>query len=232
MKNSTECPNCKSENDYFSLNCSNCGSLIRERVVNLDLWYTIGKIIESPSRAFTNIIRSENKNYTLILAILFALKLTLNSFFFKSLFGKGIDYQNFLGINILIGLGAFFFLFLIISSLVKFVLKLNQINTRFKDNFSSLIYTSIPLLISLFILFPVEYAIFGRYWLFFNPSPFTIKTVPAFVFAGMELVIFIWSAFLYFMLGFVQSKSKAYSIAFMVGLIILFGLYSIFIPNL
>ena len=99
MTNIVQCPNCEIENNFYNLNCTKCGSLIRERVVNIDLWHTIGKIIDTPSKAFRNIIFAENKNYTFFLTIFFALKLTFNSFYFQSLIGKSIDFQNFLGIN-------------------------------------------------------------------------------------------------------------------------------------
>ncbi|MEN8191782.1 MAG: hypothetical protein ABFS12_03125 [Bacteroidota bacterium] len=232
MKNIINCPNCETENNFFDQNCRKCSALIRERVVNIDLWNTIWNIIESPKKAFTKIIYAENKNYTFFLAILFSLKLTFNSFFIQSILGKDIDSQNYLGVNVLIGLFSFLILFSLITFSQKRILKNFNIITRFKDNFASFIYSSIPILISFFIIFPTQFALFGRYWLFSNPSPFEIKPLPAYVFSGMEILILIWSGILFFLLSFVQTKSKVYSIIFAIAVLISVGIISVFIPYL
>lgn len=232
MKNLIYCPNCNSENNFHSFNCSSCGSLLRERVVNIDLWSTIWKVIEIPSKTFTKIIYAENKNYTFVLALLFSLKLTFNSFYIKSLFGMNIDYQNYFGLNLLIGLLTFLILFIIIALSQKLILKGFGINTRFKDNFAAFVYSCIPILLALFIFFPVEYALFGKYWLFFNPSPYLIKTTAAYVFTSMEFLIFVWMFMLFVLLGFVQSKSKVYSVLFSIAVTAIIVLASLFIPYL
>ena len=232
MKNTIYCPNCNSENDFHSLNCSSCGSLLRERVVNIDLWSTIWKVIETPSKAFAKIIYAENKNYVFFLAILFSIKLTFNSFFIKSLLGINIDYQNYSGVNFVIGLATFLILFILIALIQKLILKKFGIITRFKDNFAAFIYSCVPVLLALFIFFPVEYALFGKYWLFFNPSPYLIKPTAAYVFTGMEILIFIWMFVLFILLGFVQSKNKTYSFLFSTVVTAVIVIISLFIPYL
>lgn len=232
MKNSIFCPNCNSGNSFYSFNCSSCGSLLRERVVNIDLWNTIWKIVETPSKAFARVIYAENKNYTFILALLFSLKLTFNSFYIKSLFGMNIDYQNYFRFNLILGLSTFLFLFIIIALVQKLILKSFGINTRFKDNFAAFIYSCIPILFALFVLFPVEYALFGKYWLFFNPSPYLIKTTAAYVFTGMELLAYVWMFILFVLLGFVQSKSIFYSLLFAIIVTTIIVIASLFIPYL
>lgn len=232
MKNLTKCPNCEIENNFYNLNCINCSSLIRERIVNIDLWFTIGKIIESPSKAFKNIVFAENKNYASFVSIFFAAKLTFNSFFLQSLVGKNINYENYLGINFLIGLIGFLLFFLLASVAQKLILKAVGVNTRFKDNFSLFVYSSVPLLISLFIFFPVEYALFGKFWLFFNPSPYFIKSTPAYIFTGLEIIILVWNLVLFYFLSFVQTKSKIYSIIFAIIGLIAIGMVSFTLPYL
>ncbi len=232
MTNIVKCPNCETENHFYNLNCNKCGSLIRERVVNIDLWHTIGKIIEAPSKAFRNLIFAENKNYAFFIAIFFSIKLTFNSFYFQSLIGKNIDFQNFLGINILIGVILFLVFFLLISYFEKIILKVNNVQSRFKDNFTVLIYSSVPLLIALFIFFPVEYALFGKFWLFFNPSPYFIKPTPAYVFTGLEAIILVWNVILFYFLAYVQSRNILFSAIYSLVVITLIGLLSFTIPYL
>ena len=232
MKNKIACPNCGTENDFYRLNCVACGALLRNRVVNLDLWSTIWHVIETPTEAFKNIIFAENKNFTFFLALLFSIKLTFNSFFIKSNFDKSIDFQNHLGFDFLIGVATFMIIFLLIPLVQKYALKGLGINTRFKDNYSVLIYASVPVLISLIIFFPVEYALFGKYWLFFNPSPYMIKPTAAYVFTWMEILMIVWMYLLFILAGFVQSRSKIYAVISATIIISVLGVVSIFIPYL
>ncbi|VAX22982.1 hypothetical protein MNBD_IGNAVI01-719 [hydrothermal vent metagenome] len=232
MKNTITCQNCKSENDFYRLNCISCGALLRNRVVNLDLWSTLWQVIETPTQAFKNIVFAENKNYTFFIAILFSIKLTFNSFFVKSNLGKGIDFQNYLGMDLLIGIVTFIVVFLLAAIVQKLTLKRFGVHTRFKDNFAVFIYASVPILISFIIFFPVEYALFGKYWLFFNPSPYMIKPTAAYVFTWMEVLMVVWMYILFILAGFVQSRSKVFAFASATSLILILAAISIFIPYL
>jgi len=232
MKNTITCQNCKSESDFYRLNCSSCGALLRNRVVNLDLWSTLWQVIETPTQAFKNIIFAENKNYTFFIALMFSIRLTLNSFFVKSNLGKGINFQNYLGLDLLIGIVTFIVVFLLTAIVQKLALKRFGVHTRFKDNFAVLIYASVPILISFVIFFPVEYALFGKYWLFFNPSPYMIKPTAAYVFTWMEVLMIVWMYILFILAGFVQSRSKVYAFISATGIILILAAISIFIPYL
>ena len=59
---------------------------------------------------------------------------------------------------------------------------MNNIPLRFKDTFALIIYSQIPYLFGLIILFPLELVIFGDYLFSKNPSPFTIKGTLAYLF--------------------------------------------------
>ncbi len=143
-----------------------------------------------------------------------------------------IDYQNYFGLNVAIGLSTFFLLFIIIALVQKMILKRFGIVTRFKDNFASFVYSGVSVLMALFVFFPVEYALFGKYWLFFNPSPYLIKPTAAYVFTGMEILILIWMFVLFVLLGFVQSKSKVFSFSFAIIVTAVIMMVSLFIPYL
>jgi len=230
MKNIIKCENCGFENESFNMNCQKCNSILRERVVNIDLWSTIWEIIESPSKAFRNIIYAEHKNYILLISILLFLKMVLTSFFLHTLFNNYIDFSNYLLLNVITGIGAFAILIIIVSIGVKYILKSFRISSRFKDNYSLLIYSHIPLLIALFFLFPVEYALFGKNWLSFNPSPFLIRPSAAFVLAGVEILFFIWSLLLLMIALFLQSKSWLFAIISAVVIEIIMILWFVIAP--
>ena len=230
MKNIIKCENCGFENESFKMNCQNCNSILRERIVNIDLWSTIWKIIESPSKAFRNIIYAEHKNFLIITSLLLFFKVGLTSFFLHALFSNHIDYSNYLFLNVIGGIGAFAILILIVSIGLKYILKSFGISSRFKDNYSLLIYSHIPLLIALFFLFPVEYALFGKHWLSFNPSPFLVRPSAAFVLAGVEILLFIWSLILLMIALFLQSKSRSFSIIVAVVVEVIIILWSVNTP--
>lgn len=230
MKNIIKCENCGFENESFKMNCQKCNSILRERVVNIDLFSTIWKIIESPSIAFRNIIYAEHKNFLLLISILLFLKMVFTSFFLHALSGNYIDFSNYLFVNVITGIGTFAILILIVSAGLKYILKSFGISTRFKDNYSLLIYSHIPLLFALFFLLPAEYALFGKDWFNFNPSPFLIRQSASFILTGVEILLFIWSLLLLISALFIQSNSKKFAIISAVAVEFIIILWSINVP--
>ncbi len=214
MKNKIKCENCNSENDFYSFNCENCGALLRDKYPNIDLFTTIWHLIETPTNALKKVIYAEHKNYLTILAFLLILKLIFTSFFLQSLFIEPIDYKNYLSLNYGIGFICFIALILLVPLIIKSFLKNNSVSTRHKDNIALFVYSQIPLILFLFIILPIEFAIFGKYWLFSNPSPFLIKEAAAYAFSFMEVLAFIWSFLLFGISVKIQSNSKKFAISY------------------
>jgi len=230
MKNKITCENCNFESDFYNLNCENCGALLRDKFPNIDLFSTIWSLIETPKNALKKVIYAEHKNYLSFLTVLLILKLIFTSFFLQSLFIEPINYQNYLSLNYGIGFVSFIILILLYPLLLKLVLKNNSIETRYKDNLALLVYSQIPLVLFLFIILPIEFALFGKYWLFSNPSPFMIKETAAYAFSIMEVLVLIWSLLLFGIAVKNQSNSKISAILFtLLYTFILFGLF-FFIP--
>ena len=211
MKNKTKCENCNSESDFYKMNCDSCGALLRDKFPNIDLFSTIWLLIESPTNAFKKIIFAEHKNYQIFVLFLIIIKLVFTSFFLQSLFIEPVDYQNYLSSNIGIGFGIFAFLFLLIPLSLKMLLVNASVDTRYKDNLAITIYSHIPLLLFLLIVLPIEFALFGKFWIFSNPSPFMIKETAAYLFSAMEVLAFIWTFILFGISLKVQSNSKSFS---------------------
>ena len=80
-ENKLYCSNCGAENPLFLLNCKECKSFLRERVVNIDLWSAIYDLLIQPKKAFLHLIYSEHKNYIIFITLIISLK-----FFFHSIF--------------------------------------------------------------------------------------------------------------------------------------------------
>lgn len=212
MRNFIICQNCKQENSFYKSNCSKCGSILRTRVVNIDLWHTIWLLIESPKEAFKTIIFAEHKNFTILLSIFIAMKLFINSYFTINILYSGIYstqhvYTEF-GLTILSVMIAA----AVLAFIYKYFARLFNIEVRFRDNYSILIFSFLPMITMLVFLFPVEYALFGSHWIFFNPSPFEMKGNAAYILSIIEMIAMLWTIILLVKGISLQTKSAIYSV--------------------
>ncbi|MDZ7763036.1 MAG: hypothetical protein U5K00_01230 [Melioribacteraceae bacterium] len=110
--------------------------------------------------------------------------------------------------------------------------KLFGIENRFKDNYAILNYSFIPLLMSLLILSPVHYALFGQYWFTYNPPPYVVKPVPAYILLFIEGLMLFWSFLLLVFGNYAQTKSRIYSVIISIVVFVLIGLFLFFFPFL
>ncbi|MCU7495024.1 MAG: hypothetical protein HF314_00465 [Ignavibacteria bacterium] len=212
MKNVITCKNCNDENPYYSLICTNCRAYLRERVVNIDLWKTVGRLIESPVRAFSDIIHAEHKNFIFFISFLVGIKFFINALILSE--------PVFRGTKIFSNSVPVFFssiaAVLIVSALFSFIFtwftKAFRVKTRYKDNFAFFIYSQIPHVFALVFLFPVEMVLFGGFLFTTNPSPFLLKPTPAYTMAVMEGILFLWTLVLGFCAVYASTRSKVFSI--------------------
>ncbi len=222
MKNSINCPNCNNENPFYNSVCSNCRVYLRDRVYNLDLWSTISSIIETPSKAFKIIILSEHKNFIFFILLFIGFKYLINVRFI-SMISLG-DFQSTIGLqySYLLVLGVTLVYFILFSFLYCLSGKAYNIYLRFKDTLALIIYSQIPYLFGLIILFPLELVIFGDYLFSKNPTPFTIKGSLSYLFLTLEIAIVIWSFFLIFKVFRTQSHHLIFSILSSTTFVVLF----------
>jgi hypothetical protein len=101
------------------------------------------------------------------------------------------------------------------------------LNTRFRDNLSILVYSLIPHVFALILLFTVELTVFGGSLFSNNPSPFSVKEFLAYTFLAFEGIIVVWGIILGINAVYSQSKNILYSIitGTIFNLIIYFSLY-------
>ena len=214
MNNRITCSNCSAENPPYAFTCKNCNSFIRERVFNIDLWNVIGLLIESPKKAFELIVYSEHKNFISFLLIFIAVKMLVNTRF-TSLISLGtFNPSSSLYLSYLIILGILVVYLILFSFCVTYINKLLQITTRFRDNFAVLTYSLLPNVFGIIFLFIIELVVFGEYLFSINPTPFVIKGITAFIFAGAEISLIGWSVLLSFKAFKVQTDNFLYSIIY------------------
>lgn len=212
MKNVIVCGSCKNENPFYQFICRNCKAYLRERVVNIDLFSTLWMLIENPKEAFTRIIRSEHKNFIVILLLVIAVKLLILSKYFSLVIHWDETEGNFLLGYFLILSAAAGMIFLF-SYILKYLLR-SLSETRVLDNFSLLVYSLFPYLLGLIFLFPVEALSFGAYLFLTNPSPFEFKSTLAWILAVFEILLMGWSFFLTLSAIKVQSGGVAVSLIY------------------
>jgi len=214
MNNSITCSNCASENPPYAYTCKNCNSYLRERVFNIDLWKVVGLLIESPKKGMETIVFSEHKNFISFLVILIAVKLLVNIRFISLISIGSFNHSTSLYLSYLIVLGVFLVYLILFSICFTSINKLLRISTRFRDNFALFTYSLLPNVFGIIILFILELVVFGEYLFSINPSPFVIKGFIAYIFAGAEIMIIVWSIVLYYKVFKFQTDSLLYSIIY------------------
>jgi hypothetical protein len=222
MKNSISCPNCNSDNPFYNSICSGCKFYLRDRIVNLDLWTVISSLIESPTKAFRTIIFSEHKNFILFILFFVSIKYLINARFI-SMVSVG-EFQSTIGLQIsyLIVLSIMLIYFIIFSYIHKSLSKKSEFSIRLRDTFALIIYSQIPFLFGLFILFPLELVILGDYLFSMNPTPFIIKGSITYFFFAIELGLVLWNIFLVFKAFLTQSQQTLFAMASATVFVVLF----------
>ncbi len=212
MKNVLVCKNCGTENPFFSLNCGKCDSYLRVRVSNIDLWQTTWQIFESPLKAGKKIIHSDHKNFVISLLIIIALKYAiLSAMIYNSVYGS-IESMNVFPQAFLAGGVPVIFLLLLFSLIIKLLNNALGVKNRAIDNLALYTYCFIPQALGFLILTPIHFALFGEYFFSFNPSPFLIKPMAAYVLFVIDVLLFVWSMANSASFTFVQTRNKIYSI--------------------
>ena len=196
MKNIVICPNCSSENPYYNFTCSNCNSFIRDRISNLDLWNIASLLIESPVKAFRQIIYSDHKNFIVFILFFVSIKFLIDARFVSMLTVGSFTTITSLPLSLILILLSFASLLVLFAFIFTRINSSSDYSARFKDIFSILTYAQLPHVFGLAILFPIEIIIFGDYIFSLNPSPFTIKELIAYTLLAVEVLLIIWSVLL------------------------------------
>ena len=212
MNNSTKCENCGSENSFYKHICSNCGAFLRTKVENIDFWSSAWNIFSSPLGVFEKIVHAEHKNYVFVLSVIIAIKYFIITSFIRNIIEINILNTSAYVVNILNSILSVIIFTTVLSFILKFLMRLLKVETRFKDNFSVIIYSFVPVIFALLFLFPVQYAMFGPKFFSFNPSPFMLNYSTALILSLVDGLMTLWTLFL-LTAGFkVQSNSIVFGI--------------------
>ncbi|NLT49971.1 MAG: hypothetical protein GXX85_03525 [Ignavibacteria bacterium] len=201
------CPKCKTENEIYRAICRSCGFSLRDKVANLNLWEIFLKIVYNPSNAIKQIIWSEQKNYIIPILFLVSVKIYIEYVIIGNVvFNEKISFS----------FDKVFYSLLIFPAtifILSFLLKKSGFgkNTRWKDNFALFIFSYLPQVVSVIIIVPSAYAIFGKYLTDTNPYFYEVKPFQAYFIILLEAIVLFWNAFLIFLSLKIQTGKIIFS---------------------
>jgi hypothetical protein len=188
-----ECPSCHTLNPLYRLNCTNCSSILHDKIPNIDLWKTLLTLVESPGSAFTEIIRAQKKNYMLLLMVLYTIKIYFDALLVKIHVLKIEGMSSKYTLLTVIGIPVLFGVFCI---LYEYLLRIVKVRVRVKDVIAGMAFSQFPLVFAFILFFIPEFIFFGEYLFSFNPSPFLFNSTLAWMFTGLEAVSVLWTILL------------------------------------
>jgi len=191
-----KCPVCLAENSDFATVCLKCKAFLQDRIPNINLFETAWRVIESPAIAFRQIVLAEHKNFSLFLFAFFGISLSFTAFWFFKLgnrFFSLLDVIQWALISgVAVGLASAVFL------TVSYHVAARVFGGRggIRDSMGLLAYALVPIVISLFLVLPIELLTFGMYLFTSNPSPYSIKPLSFILLAGFDVLVSLWTLIL------------------------------------
>jgi hypothetical protein len=191
------CPNCGKENGDLAVVCLRCGGFLQARIVTLDLFTTVWQIIEAPTTAMRRIVLAAHKNYALILSSLFGIHL---SFSFIKILRLGEEFENLLYVifaALLTGVPLGLLFMGLLTTVGVLTGRVFTVQFKWQGVLGVASYATIPIILTLIFVLPVELMTFGLYFFGTNPSPFVIKPLPSILFSLLDGGAIIWSIVLF-----------------------------------
>ncbi|MGA7159374.1 MAG: YIP1 family protein [Bacteroidota bacterium] len=187
------CLVCAHPNDEHSTVCVQCGSFLQDRIPNLDFFSTLWQLVESPKEAFHRIIKAEHKNYVLFLMLFLGIGASFTLMWARH---AGNEFDNLiyllllgyvLGVGIALPVGG------LMAVTVHLLLRLLGGKGVMKNTYAIFGWSLIPIMFSVLIILPIEFASIGLRLFSTNPSPMDIKPVVYSVLMFFDLFAVLWS---------------------------------------
>jgi hypothetical protein len=190
------CPICSTENDDFAITCTHCKGFLQNRVPNLNFFETAWGVLESPRKTFRRIALAEHKNYALVLFSLFGISLTFTLMWYFNLGERFNTLLDLIITALLLGPGVGLVSCLLF--LLPYVLfaRIMGGKAAVRASLGVLAYALTPIVLSLFLVLPIELLTFGMYFFTSNPHPYVLKPVSYVMLIGFDVVVTVWTIFL------------------------------------
>jgi hypothetical protein len=191
-----KCPVCLAENSDFATVCLNCKAFLQDRIPNVNFFETAWKVIESPQVAFRRIVLSEHKNFSLFLFSFFGISLSFTAFWYFRLGNRFFSLLDVIQWALISGVAAGLASAIFLTLVYHVAARAFGGRARIRDSMGLLAYALVPIVISLFLVLPIELLTFGMYLFTSNPSPYSIKPFSFVLLAGFDALVAVWTVVL------------------------------------
>jgi len=187
------CSVCGQENDDLQVVCVSCKSFLQSKVDTLDLFSSVWVLIHSPRQAFRRIVLSRHKNYVLLLSSLLGMAIVYSVLWFKNMGRLFSNILTLLLTGALIGPAIGLAIAAVFAVLMLRLGRLLGGKPTYRGMYAVVAYASVPIVLTLIFVFPIEIAIFGPYWFDNNPPPLVINPVLYVTLLGFDALGVIWA---------------------------------------
>lgn len=188
-----KCPVCSAENDAYAVTCIECRAFIQNRLPNLDLFETAWGVLESPRATFQKITLAEHKNYSTFLFLPFGIGFSFTGFWYFRLGDRFETLLDLMAWGVGVGIATGLVAAGIIPFLYHLLVKALGGKKGFRTSFALIAYSAIPIVISVFVVLPIELLTFGIYLFTSNPHPYAIKPISYVILLGLDIVVTLWT---------------------------------------
>jgi Yip1 domain len=187
------CSVCAHPNDDLDTVCVRCGSFIQDRIPNIDFFSTMWQVVESPKDAFQRIIKAEHKNYVLFLMMSLGVAISFTLLWARH---AGNEFDNLIYLILMgyvLGLGAALPVSVLMMFSIHALLKLFGGKGVMKNTYAVFGWSLTPIMLSVSIILPIEFASIGLRLFSTNPSPIDVKPVVYAVLLFFDVFAAVWS---------------------------------------
>ncbi len=190
------CTVCGETNEDLAITCRKCHSFLQAKVETIDLFTTIGGLIERPRATMRKIVLARHKNYVFVLLMLLGVAMSLAFFSYWQL-GRHVPYGLLIGAGVLIGPPAGLLFGVIAGLLASIIAKPLGGKGSARNMRAVLAFGSVPVIIMLVAVYPVEFGIFGQYLFDHNPPPEVYEPTLHYALLSLNIAGLLWAVGLY-----------------------------------
>lgn len=190
------CTVCGKENDALSVVCTACKSFLQARVDALDLFSTIGGLIEKPRATFKKIVLARYKNYSLILSALFGISLVFDLAWLKDAGNRVAGLLPILGAAVIGGPIVGVIGVLLVSIVLQQATRVFGGHATRKNLFAAIAYATAPMVIALVFIIPIQLAVFGKEFFGTNPPPSLLWPTEYYLLLALKTLAACWTVYL------------------------------------
>jgi hypothetical protein len=201
------CPVCGADNRSLQVTCVQCGAFVQDRIASLNLFETVWLLIEAPSEGMRRILLAEQKNYSILLQMLFGIAYVSFCFWYVKIGTILIDLQLVLVLTLVTGPALGIVVVTLMAAALKGFTRFSSAATTFRNFRAILSFASVPVIISVIFVYPVELGIFGLQLFAEEPSPWELQPVLYGLLLTIDGLFVIWSIVILY-IGFRVAMNK------------------------